>query len=143
MEDFRKKVQTRLGISSMLCMSGLAIYFALTFLTKNADEFAKGLSMGVFCGLEIVAVFNTIRLLFALKNEEKLREMYIRENDERIRAIERMTAQKGFIISIIGMALGAIVAGFFDVRVCLALVGALLFSSVVTLCARAYYNKNM
>lgn len=143
MEDFRKKVQTRLGINSMLCLSSIAIYFALNFLTKNSDDFARGLSMGVFCGLEIVAVFNTIRLLITLRSEEKLREMYIKENDERIRAIERMTAQKGFIISIIGMALGAIVAGFFDVRVCLALVGALFFSSVVTLCARAYYNKNM
>ncbi len=143
MEDFKKKVEKRALISSILCSSSLAVYFALRFLTKNASDFGQGLAMGVWIGMEFVAVVNTVRLFATLKSEKALKELYIKENDERNKAIERETSQKSMLISSVGIAAGAIVSGFFDVKVCAVLCAVLAFIALVITCMRAYYNKTM
>ena len=143
MEEFRKKVENRARISSMLCCSSLMIYFILKYLTKNADDFGQGLAMGVWIGMEFVAVVNTVRLLATLKSEKALKELYIRENDERNKAIERETSQKSLTISAVGIAAGAIVSGFYDAKVCTVLCVVLTFIALVTTCVRIYYNKTM
>ena len=143
MEDFKKKVEKRALISTILCSSSLAVYFALRFLTKNASDFGQGLAMGVWIGMEFVAVVNTVRLFATLKSEKALKALYIKENDERNKAIERETSQKSMLSSSVGIAAGAVVSGFYDVKICAALCGALTFMALVTLCMRAYYNKTM
>lgn len=143
MEEFRKKVRKRSIIYSVLCCFSLIIYLVLKFLTKDTSDFSQGLAMGVWIGLEIVAVVNVTRMSAALKDEKKLKEMYIRETDERNLEIQRLTAQKSYTISTTGIAVAAIVAGFFDFRICIALCFSLLFSSLVTLIVNAYYNKKM
>ncbi len=143
MEKFRKKVEKRLKIDTMICACSLALYFALIFLTKGASDFAQGVSMGVFIGMEFVAVYNLARTYATLHNEEKLKEMYIKETDERNIAIQKETSQKGSTISMAGTAMAAIAAGFFDEKICFTLVAALLFSALVTIIVNAYYNKKM
>ena len=143
MENFRKKVEKRLQIYTTICMCSLALYFALVFLTSGASDFAQGISMGVFIGMELVAVYNLARTFAALHNEEKLKEMYIAETDERNIAIQKETSQKGLTISTAGIAMAAIAAGFFDVKICFTLTGALLFSALIKIIVNAYYNKKM
>lgn len=143
MDNFRKKVEWRFKLYTTLCLCGLALYFMLTFLTKNASDFAQGISIGVFVGMEVVAIYNLARTYAALHNEEKLKEMYIKETDERNIAIQKETSQKGLTISTMGTSIAAIVAGFFDEKICFSLVAVLLFSALMTIIVNAYYNRKM
>lgn len=143
MEEFRKKVERRFKLDTMVCLCSLALYFMLKFLTKGASDFAQGISMGVFVGMEFVALYNLSRTFTALRNEEKLKEMYINETDERNIAVQKETSQKGLTISTVGTAIAAIAAGFFDEKICFTLVSILLFSALVTIILNAYYNKKM
>ena len=69
--------------------------------------------------------------------------MYIADTDERNIAIGRETATTATMISIMVVALSAIVAGFINVTVCITLAAALFVSAVITVSVRAYYNKKM
>ena len=93
--------------------------------------------------MEFVAVCNLAAAFSALHNEEKLKEMNINENDERNIAIAKETSQKGLTISMVGTAMAAIAAGFFDVKICLTLCAALLFSALVTVMVNLYYKRKM
>lgn len=143
MEEFRKKVESRLRFYTTLCLCSLAIYFALNFFTKGASDFAQGLTMGIFCGMELVAVYNLARMFAAVRNEEKLKEMYINETDERNIAIQKETSQKASTISMLGTAMAAVVAGFFDEKICFSIGAVLLFSALVTIIVNAYYKRKM
>lgn len=143
MEEYRKKVEMRLRIYTVICCCSVAMYMALRFFTKSADFFAQQLTMGVFVGMLVVAVFNLMKYFTALHNEKRLKEMYIRETDERNIAIQKETSQKGSAITLFCSGLGAIVAGFFDEKVCITIVAVTLFGALVTLALNAYYNKKM
>lgn len=143
MDNFRKKVECRFKLYTMVCLFSLALYFILTFRTKGASDFAQGVALGVFVGMEFVAVYNLARTYAALHNEEKLKEMYIKETDERNIAIGKETSQKGLTISTMGTSIAAIVASFFDEKICFSLVSILLFSALVTIIVNAYYKRKM
>ncbi|HCJ40838.1 hypothetical protein [uncultured Ruminococcus sp.] len=143
MEEFRKKVHKRVVIDSLICGNAILLYMALLFFTKGASEFGKGISIGLFCGFEIVAVYTLAKNFTALHNDDRLKEMYINENDERNLAIAKETSQKSSLITVILTALAAVAAGFFDVKICLTLVAALLLSAVVNIIVNIYFNKRM
>ncbi|MBR0528654.1 MAG: hypothetical protein IJJ76_02685 [Ruminococcus sp.] len=143
MEEFRKKVHKRVVIDSLICGNAILLYMALLFFTKGASEFGQGISIGLFCGFEIVAVYTLAKNFTALYNDDRLKEMYINENDERYLAIAKETSQKSSLITVILTALAAVAAGFFDVKICLTLVAALLLSAVVNIIVNIYFNKRM
>lgn len=143
MEDYRKKVERRFKLDTMVCLCSLALYFMLKFLTKGASDFAQGISMGVFVGMELFVVFHLARTFTALRNEEKLKEMYINETDERNIAIQKETSQKGSAISMVGTSMAAIAAGFLDKKICFSLVAVLIFSALITILVNVYYKKRM
>lgn len=143
MENFRKKVERRFKIDTAVCLCSFALYFMLVFLTKGASDLAQGVSMGIFAGLELVAVYNFARTLAALRNEEKLKEMYIDETDERNIAINKETSQTSSAVSMMGTAMAAVAAGFFDEKICFSLGAVLIFSALVTIIVNAYYKRKM
>lgn len=143
MKEFREKLERKLKLHSLFTCSSILIFFGCKFLLDGTSDFAEGLITGFFSGIMIVAIYNLSRMFAALKNEEKLKEMYIAETDERNIAIGKETASTATIISVMLTALAAIVAGFINITVCITLAAALLFWAIVTVSVRSYYNKKM
>lgn len=143
MEEFREKVKTRFKIYNLICISSLALYFVLNYLTKGAGDFAQGLTMGIFCGSELVAVYNLVRILIALRSEEKLKEMYIQETDERNAAIQKETSRKSSAISAFVTAMAALAAGFFDEKICFVLASVLFVNALIYVAVNTYFRQKM
>lgn len=143
MKEFREKLEKKVRFYSLFACSSALIFFGCKFLLDGASDFAEGLITGFFSGLMVVMIYYLSHMFAALKNEEKLKEMYIAETDERNIAIGKETASTATVISMMCTALAAIVLGFINVTVCITLAAALFFSAIVTVSVRAYYNKKM
>ncbi|MBQ9808716.1 MAG: hypothetical protein IJM55_07595 [Ruminococcus sp.] len=143
MEEFRRKLKTKRMVLTMFCMSGLCIYFALNWLTDGVPDFARGLIMGIFVGMEVAAVYYAVRLTVLLSSEDKLKEEYIKENDERNAAIQKETARTASVISLMLAALASVAAGFFQPVVSMTLAADILAGAIITVLVQAYYNKKM
>lgn len=143
MEKYRKKVERRCRLDGAVCAGVLALYLLLCRFTHTAGGTGKDFALGIVFGLVIVAMSTLIRTASALRDEAKLRAMYIEETDERNAAIAKESAQKSQTVSMVGIAAAAIVAGFFDDRICFALAGAVLFSALVSVVMTVYHKKTM
>ncbi|MDE6501455.1 MAG: hypothetical protein K2L10_05180 [Ruminococcus sp.] len=143
MEDFKKKLTQKYRLIAYFCCCALLICFGLMRFVKGADDFAVGLVSGMFSGIMIVSVFNLARIHKALHNEEKLKEMYIQQTDERNVAIGKETMKTSSFISIMVTALAVIVSGFFNPIISITLAISLIADSVITIAVKSYYNKKM
>lgn len=143
MEDFKKKLTRKYRMIGRYCSFSTLIYFGLTHLVKGADDFAVGLVSGMNIGIIIVAVFNLARIHKALHNEEKLKEMYIHETDERNISIGKETAKTSTLISLMVMALAVIVSGFFNPVISMTLGISIMANAVITIAVQSYYNRKM
>lgn len=143
MEAFKKKLKTQQLLSTMVLTSSLAIYFLLRFLTKDVSDFAQGLTTGFWIAIEVLALVNTVRLLVTLRSEEEIRKLYIQEHDERNCAIQKETAQKSGVISVIVLGMAVLVTGFFDIKVSITLFAVLSVDALITIAVNLYYRKKM
>ncbi|MBQ9895495.1 MAG: hypothetical protein IJM38_08945 [Ruminococcus sp.] len=142
MEEFRKKIKRKVIISTIFCMSGLFIYFILIRIT-GAPDYARGILSGAFGGTEVVAVFYIFKLMPLLQDEEKLKQAYITETDERNTLIQKETAKTSSTILVMVLSLAAIVAGFFDPVVSMTLAFVIILAGIISVAVTAYYNKKM
>ena len=143
MEEFKKKIQRRFYLCLMLCCSGSAIYWLLSYLIKDVPDYSRGMIAGIYMGMIVVAVFLMIKYLILLRNEDKLKAEYIKSTDERNIEISKETMRTSSVISLGATALAILITGFFSRTASLTLFIDLAASTLITVLVFAYYNKKM
>ncbi|MGN0978216.1 MAG: hypothetical protein ACI4PH_09195 [Faecousia sp.] len=154
MENYKEKLKLQnivLAIAcvilAFLCALGFAAEAGLVALSPVAGDshwqsqwrgFVSGASMGVL----ILMLFGLVRNLLALKDEKKLKKLYIKENDERTIQVWTSARAAGCQAFLLLGLVAAIAAGYFSVTISLTILACVLFTTVICLCFKLYfYNK--
>jgi|GEM_PF-2945247 len=159
MEAFKKKIRLQrnmgfiIGVLLLVCAIGI-MYFPVygtqiastpAFIPAHEAEgslgHALGFVSGVSTGIGLVALFFAFRCFFALRNETKLKAMYIKQNDERLAAARNSAFTVGACISIVSILIAAIVAMFFNQTVAVTLIAVIYFSALVLVICKIIYVK--
>lgn len=116
MEKFKNSLKVRLVGSSIYCAAVVTLIVLGVFRPGDAhvSDFIAGFCMGLCIGIAFVVIFYMLKCIAALRNEEKLKKLFIKENDERIRMIQSKAGSSGITIAVGGLLLGAMVAGYYD-----------------------------
>jgi hypothetical protein len=143
MDHFRKQVKGSLiGYLFGIVACILAVFFATRFRERLIWETHIGFLWGIGTALTGVLLYCTIRSIGALRDQEKLKKLYIRETDERTRLVQQKSGSIGMNIACIGLVLAAAVAGIFNITVFVTLLAAGLFVCVIRGILKIYYfNK--
>lgn len=153
MEEYRLKLKTE-NIILSICIAVLAVFSVLGFaaeaewisLTPAAGDshwqsMWRGFMSGAALGVLGLMLFGLIRNLMAMKDEKKLRKLYIKTHDERQTQLfhnARSTAMSLFLA--FGL-IGVIVTGYFNVTVSMTILICVLFCSSLCLWLKIYYSK--
>lgn len=148
METFKKTLQKR------IVQMGIINSFALIFIVLtgryglvtagssiNISDYIHGFQTGIFIGVQLVVLLTIGKYRKAMKNPQKLKELYIKENDERAKLIRDKVGGAGFFFTASCLAVAAIIAGFFNETVFFTLSATLIFFLLVKLILKKYYSK--
>lgn len=117
MEKFKKDLQFRIKIS----LSGVSFIAALvvgvfrffpTFAGTVAgmNDFMSGVIMGCMVSVQIILLRRAVVAKEALKDDDSLNKLYVRENDERKRYIEQRAADVTIQITLYALIIGLIIS---------------------------------
>ena len=104
-------------------------------------DFMAGFRTG-FC-ISIVGVMIIKAAVFAkaLRSGKKLKELYIKETDERTVLIGQKTSAASFSITTLSLAVAAVVSSFFSITVLYTLICAIFFICLVQVGFHFYYSR--
>ena len=152
MEEFKEKLRINTLIFSIAVLI-LACFSLLGFIAEEGiitlipatgdshwHSMWHGFMSGVSSGIMLVMVFCLIKNVKALKNDEALKKLYIKENDERqmqIWTAARATSMQIFLI--FGIVAG-IIAGYFNATVSITIIACVFVHSLIGMAFKLYYN---
>ncbi len=147
MERYRQTIKNRsraLGGYSFLVV--LLIWVGFRQLGAGSEnlhvrEFIAGYNLGFCIGLELVVIFWIVRYTRALRDDKLLKKFYIKEKDERLIWIRERSGGISITITLAGLALGTIMAGYFNEVVFFTLLGAFFFVALVGASLKLYYRN--
>lgn len=154
METFREKLKIQ-NITMIICIAVLAFFMAYSFcvvaellpfpaLAAGDDHWRSswlGFIAGASGGILAMMAYCLIRNLRALKDEKKLRKLFVKENDERqiqIWTAARAAGCQSFLL--LGLV-AIIVAGYFSITVAMTILACVLALSLICLCMKIYFAK--
>ncbi len=151
MEKFKKKVKQRIAISSGMALVTLVLGFYSIYsivitdhsTATHSDGFVAGFQFGLIVSILGFSVFDIIKLSLAINDETKLKILYNKENDERLKAIRNKAGAPMIIITSVLMVLAAIIAGYFNIVVFYTLVVAVAAQLSVSAVVKLYCMKTM
>ncbi|WP_150276020.1 hypothetical protein [Paenibacillus tepidiphilus] len=144
MDKYKVSLKNRTNALSLVAAATLLIYVGLMYFQGGLPKlpsFIKGFHIGAFIGVELFVVSYLAKYMKAAKNETELKKLYIKESDERSGLILQKTATLGMSITFVGLAIAAIVAGFFSSLVFYTLLAALLTILIMFFALLVYFSK--
>ncbi|RCX19453.1 hypothetical protein DFR58_103200 [Anaerobacterium chartisolvens] len=145
MEIFKTKLRKRLVIAGVY-NGFVIILFAMGYMVSkryDVPDIAVGFTMGFFVGLQFVIIYYMAKYAAALKIPEKLKLLYIEENDERKKFIESKISSIALNIVLGGIIFATIVSGFIDGTVFFTLMITMILSLLVKGILKLYYRKKV
>lgn len=146
MSKFKQKLRMRIILSLLAAVGAAAVFFTIYYATGGMGklpDFIQGFQVGIFTAVEIVSVLQALFTLLALRNEEKMKKLYIKETDERTILITQKSGSSSFLILTFGLLLATITAGFFSETVFFTLLAAVAFIELVRILAALYYKRKL
>jgi len=153
MEAFRDKLKVQnlaiamccfiLAIFSFLAAAGEAGLIGFMQPAVNDSHWQsmwRGLVMGMSVGILIVMIVFLVRNILALKDEKKLKKLYVETYDER--EIQIWTAARSTAMQIFLMAgvVAAIIAGYFSITVSITIVVCIFLQSMIGFFCMLYFR---
>lgn len=148
MEKFRDKLSLQLKLNAAGIIV-LAIVQAVAF-TRNVrpvmadDHWAdmwNGFVAGAAMGIMALLVAGIIMNVRALRNENVLKRMYIKENDERAAKIYTAARSAGTTTFLLVGLVAAVAAGYFSIAVSIAIVACVVVNSLLCMLYKLYYSR--
>ncbi|MDW7660777.1 MAG: hypothetical protein SCL54_05030 [Bacillota bacterium] len=149
MEKFKQSIKRRIMLLSILVIICLALgiqNFVMTGTTENgsmSDGIVSGFQFGLIFGIGIRAMIEIIMLTKAMKDDKKIKLLYNKENDERMKVIRSKAGMPMVMITSVMMLTAAIVAGYFNIVVFYTLVIAAMVQLTIGATIKLYLMKTM
>ena len=156
MEHYKEKLKIQNVVMGICCLV-LTVFAVLTIGSElgwfsilkpvAGDDHRHstwyGYCTGASCSLTAVMVFGLIRNIGAMKDEKKLKKLYVKEHDERniqIQILARNTAMQ--IMLLAGLA-ATVISGYFSMTISVTILACTFFSSGISLFLVGYYSKKL
>jgi hypothetical protein len=148
MENYKTTLKRRLyGMAAYNLALIALICLALLRPAAGGDEhlqaFLAGFNTGLFAVAQATLVMSFVRYRRAIRDEQKLKAMYIQEHDERLLMIRSKIGGAATPIILYGQLAAVIASAYFSSVVFFTLLGALLFSVAVMIVLKIYYTKKI
>lgn len=102
-----------------------------------------GFITGASCGIFGFMLAGLIRNCQALKDEKKLKKLYVKEHDERTLQIVTLARNTAMQILLLGGLVAAVIAGYFSIAVSITILACILAASLTSLLLVGYYSKKL
>lgn len=153
MNAYRVQIQSRMrwlvaGCVVLVAVVAAAMWYSLGVLGKAYPSdamlgFRSGVQTGLFFALLLFLGQLTARYARALRSEQALKTLHIRETDERNRFIQDRIGGVGLNLSLCLLAAATVVSGFFNLTVFFTLLGALALVAFTKAGLKLYFTAKL
>ena len=150
MENYRNKLKTQniiLAVSavSLIVVQILAYLRIIKPIEGNShwSDMWNGMITGMAFAAMGFMIFGFVKNLISLKNPEKLKKQYIKENDERTLQIVKHGQAAGAAAFLLMLPAAIIISGFFNITVCITCLVITFCLSVSMALGKLIYSKKM
>lgn len=143
MEQFRKKIKSRIVALAILVFASIAILMVDVFWVQEVlkDNYVICFQCGLAAGVTIMALALVLRYSRALRDNNKLEILYNKENDERMKYIRAKAGLPLLWVTSVVMILAGIVIGYFNTVVFYTLIATAALQLIVACVIKLIYMK--
>lgn len=135
-------------VGLIACTAGLLTLsvsdiIAIDLGNEGANDFVAGFQLGILCVLLLAFASKLVNYRKALKDEKLLKQMYYKENDERVAFINQQVGKSSMTVTTVLLLIGAIVAGYFNVTVFVTILAVTLAQALIQLVLFWYHTNHV
>lgn len=152
MEQFREKLKVENRVTAVLCLI-LAVFSVLGFAAEaglvslapvSGDEhwqsMWRGMISGASLGVLALMIFGLVRGVQAVKDDKKLKKLYIETNDERQNQIWTAARASSMQVTLLVGLVAGMIIGYFNMTVGITILAVEAIHAFTGLGFKIYYN---
>ncbi|MBE6845738.1 MAG: hypothetical protein E7508_08555 [Ruminococcus sp.] len=150
MEKYRNKLKVHNIIFAVSAIA-LIVVQTLAFLKiikpiegdSHWHDYWNGMIAGMAFAFMGIMIFGLVKNLISLKNPDKLKKQYVKENDERTMQIAKHGQAAGASAFLLMLPAAIIISGYFNITVCITCLAITFGLSCSMALGKIIYSKKM
>ncbi|MDO5028763.1 MAG: hypothetical protein Q4E36_05805 [Bacillota bacterium] len=146
LENYKKDIQSKISFMVIVVILALLAVLFSTLYLKNqfpAKADVTDYVIGFFVGIEVMSLVYMGVLIRALKDENLLKKMYLKETDEREILIRMKSGASIVPIFSILMLIATLIVVYFSFEAFITLVVVAILQLIVSLALKIYWSKRI
>lgn len=149
MENFKITIKRRIILFSVITLLAVVLgvydFFVMSNLGEEsiAEGTVTGFQFGIIFAIGLLTLFQRIKLSMVIKDDKKLKILYNKEHDERLKTIRSKAGMPMLMITSIIMLIAAVIAGYFNIIVFSTLVIAAFVQLSIGVIVKLYCMKTI
>ncbi len=142
--DINRRIKRYTGLAvCTMAFLGVAATDVLPVDLGNeaANEYVSGFQVGLLCTLLVAFLASIVNYRKALKDEKVLKQLYYKENDERMSYIYEQVGKSSMTITMVILLIATIIAGYFNLIVFITMIAVTVLQLVIQLTLKWYYTN--
>ena len=140
-KDYKEVLKKRVGLCYIIIILGFITLGLDVVFFSYLSDFLSGVYVGIGAGLIGAGVVLLIKIKKVLKDEKKIKQKRLSEQDERNIMIKQKAAQSSTVVILVLAYLGLMVAGIFNLIVFWTLWVVVAVFMIVFVMFSFYYNR--
>ena len=101
----------------------------------------RGFVSGASTGILVLMVFALVRNLLAMKDDKKLKKLYVKTHDERTIQLFHNARSTAMTVFLIGGLIAVIITGYFNATVSITILACVMVCSSLCMWLKLYYDR--
>lgn len=150
MKEYAKKLKTQsiliiIAILALIAVQVLSFTGVIEPVYPNVRfaDFWQGFIAGASGGITALLIIGLVINIRAICNEERLKKLYIKENDERTAAVCTKGKSAGASVGIGFIFVAGMISGYFNITIFATAIACAVILSLFTAGGQFYYSQKM
>lgn len=153
MEQYKEKLKKQNLVLSV-CSCVLAVFAVLPYaaeaglipltpvsMDSHWQSMWQGFVSGASTGILVLMVSALVRNLLAMKDDKKLKKLYVKTHDERTIQLFHNARSTAMTVFLIGGLIAVIITGYFNATVSITILACVMVCSSLCMWLKLYYDR--
>lgn len=141
---YRNEIKDRIKIGAGIIVLVVILFVVIKNIQgnlTNIESFSRGYIDGVLAAIGFIGLGIMIMNYRMLRDEEKLKKSYVKENDEREIFVNSKAYAISYRVMLVVLLIASVVASFISIEVLFLLLGLIVISCSMLIASLFYYDK--
>lgn len=142
-ENCMKRTNGLLACTALFVCVSISGVIPVQLGSESQNDFVSGFQVGLLTAVMLLLLSGLVKYRKALKDDKLLKQLYYKENDERMCYVNQQVGKASMKVTMLVMVIATVIIGYFNFTAFITMIAVTLLQGLIQIALKCYYTNRV